>query len=235
MDIQIDADDLMGDYPVVLPSLVAEDESLAVVEYSPRLMNVILQKVHHGFTLQKICSLPLMPTTRQVYRWMDKFGYRTRYDAMRLRSGYTPELYHTMCNRIANGETLKAICAEESMPTHASFHRWRDMSNENKIEYRAAMLARTELHIDEALHIADGEPYQNEAGEIVQTLEETQRSKLRIETRWKLAGIHNADYADKKTTVIANPDGTGLLENATEIEIARRVAFLLTQGVVANG
>lgn len=37
---------------------------------------------------------------------------------------YSPELGLLICQRIAEGETLEAICQEQGMPVRTTFHRW---------------------------------------------------------------------------------------------------------------
>jgi hypothetical protein len=39
-------------------------------------------------------------------------------------SGYDVEIAETICERLVNGESLRAICADPSMPARATVFRW---------------------------------------------------------------------------------------------------------------
>jgi len=39
---------------------------------------------------------------------------------------YTDEIADTICERLINGESLRAICADEAMPSRATVLRWQE-------------------------------------------------------------------------------------------------------------
>lgn len=205
------------------------------IVFSHRLMNVIMNQVFKGLSLGAICRQPMMPTLSQVSVWIKKYGYRARYDSARYRDPYSLERYLHILTRVENGETLRAILEEHGMPTRAMFYKWRDKTEENRKAYGLAKLAGSESLVDEALHIADSEPHLNEEGEMATSFEEAPSRKLRVETRLKLAAFSNPAYSEKKTTVLSNPDGSSVIPENNDLETARRVAFLLSQGMVAHG
>jgi hypothetical protein len=50
--------------------------------------------------------------------------------------GYSAEIADTICNRLAGGESLRAICADAGMPDRATVSRWLARDE----EFRAEML-----------------------------------------------------------------------------------------------
>lgn len=53
-------------------------------------------------------------------------------------SSYTPELAAEICRRLAEGESLKSICAEDGMPSRPTFFAWVADRPEFLNMYRAA-------------------------------------------------------------------------------------------------
>ncbi len=122
-------------------------------------------------------------------------------------SVYSEEIATTICERIAEGESLKRICSDDKMPSRATVHNW--LLDENKKsfldKYEAAVNIRAENMFDELTEIADdgtndymtrtngdGEEY-----EVVNN-EHIQRSRLRTDVRkWYLSKVMPKKYGDK--------------------------------------
>lgn len=64
-------------------------------------------------------------------------------------------LQDTICDRIAGGESLRAICAEDAMPNKGTVMRWLAKDEEFAAAYTQAQLARAELYGDEVVDLAD--------------------------------------------------------------------------------
>ena len=64
---------------------------------------------------------------------------------------YSPLLAKAFCARIAEGATLKEVCAEPGMPTIHQVQQWRMHSDEFENLYEKARQARAELLHDEVL------------------------------------------------------------------------------------
>jgi len=100
-------------------------------------------------------------------------------------SGYTKAIANQICNRLIDGESLRAICRSASMPDKATVFRWLDdeRHKEFRDQYAQARERQTESFIDELLDIADN------------LEEDVQRSKLRIDTRkWIASKIMPSKY-----------------------------------------
>lgn len=64
--------------------------------------------------------------------------------------------------------------------------------------------------------------------------EHINRSRLRVDTRkWLLSKLAAKKYGDKSTTELTGADGKDLIPEASDTEIARRMAFILAKGMRA--
>ena len=106
--------------------------------------------------------------------------------------------------RLANGQSLAAICRLDHMPDCATVIRWTaGESIEEKafcIAYNRARASQADVLFDSALDICDDESkdliYQ-EDGSITANPSAIARSKLKVETRFRMAGKISQKYADK--------------------------------------
>ena len=72
------------------------------------------------------------------------------------QTNYTRELADTICSRMAEGESLRAICRTAGFPTEGTVRGWavRDHDSFGQ-RYRAARLLLVEFWADQILDIAD--------------------------------------------------------------------------------
>src|SRR3954471_18390830 len=69
---------------------------------------------------------------------------------------YTPQLAERICKRIAEGESLRAICRDPGMPTEGAVRAWaRDNRDEFRSRYRLARELQLEYWADQIVEIAD--------------------------------------------------------------------------------
>ena len=71
-------------------------------------------------------------------------------------SGYSEELALTICERLAHGESLRAICASAGMPDKATVFRWIARYKEFRVWYGLAHDCQAENILADAIEIADG-------------------------------------------------------------------------------
>ena len=69
-------------------------------------------------------------------------------------SDYSAEIADTICNRLAGGESLRAICADDGMPDRATVSRWLAHYEEFRDLYGSARECQAESLVDEILKIA---------------------------------------------------------------------------------
>ena len=70
-------------------------------------------------------------------------------------SGYDVEIAETICNRLVNRESLRAICADPAMPARATVFRWLARNDEFRRRYALARACLAEDLMDEILEIVD--------------------------------------------------------------------------------
>ena len=114
-------------------------------------------------------------------------------------SEYTQEMADKICARIADGESLRAICRDDGMPQIRSVMRWLAAHPEFSQQYARAREEQADKIFDELLEIADdgrNDWIEKEQGSVVDH-EHVSRSKLRIDTRkWMLARMAPKKYGD---------------------------------------
>lgn len=113
---------------------------------------------------------------------------------------FTPELAELICERIADGESLRAICRDDAMPCTASVKRWLRKNEEFRAQYAHAREEQAEAFLDEIIEIADDDSQDtsySDSGPKANT-EWISRSKLRVDTRkWAMSKLAPKKYGDK--------------------------------------
>lgn len=119
-------------------------------------------------------------------------------------SAFTQELADQICERLANGESLKSICAADGMPNRATVFRWLGAHADFRDTYARAREAQADALFDEIINIADT-PMQGEKtktdkdGNVeVTTGDMIEHRKLQVEARkWMAGKLRPKVYGDK--------------------------------------
>jgi hypothetical protein len=148
-------------------------------------------------------------------------------------STYTPELAHRICERLADGETLRAICRDEGMPDERTVRGWAvdDVEGLSPQYARARQIGYHSL-FDQILEIADTPQTgittkETDKGTETRTGDMIEHRRLQVDARkWMLAKALPKIYGDKlevdnKHTVV---DGS-----VDIIEVAKDIAFVLNE------
>ncbi|MBY5821474.1 terminase small subunit protein [Rhizobium leguminosarum] len=121
-------------------------------------------------------------------------------------SKYTEEMADKICERIANGESLKAICEDDDMPAKATVFKWLGAYPEFVDKYARAREVQADALFDEILSIADDgrndwmEKKSLDGGNMgwQENGEALRRSQLRIDARkWMAGKLRPKKYSDK--------------------------------------
>lgn len=104
---------------------------------------------------------------------------------------YTPELADDICARLAEGESLRSVCRDESMPDKSTVFRWLRLYQDFCDQYARAKEESADAMAEEVLDIADDgtNDWMEKHGKDGESLgyqlngEHIQRSKLRVDTR----------------------------------------------------
>ncbi len=113
-------------------------------------------------------------------------------------STYTPEIATAICERLAAGETLRAICRAEGMPPEGTVRGWViDNAGPGFAErYTRARDIGQDVRADEVLEIADGFDGK-----------ETDRDRLRVDARkWYLSKLAPKRYGDRLALLDETPN-----------------------------
>ncbi len=105
-------------------------------------------------------------------------------------SKYTPAVAEAICAALADGMSLRALCAQPDMPGMTTVMRWlADPSKpEFRLQYAHAREAQADLLAEEILEIADGCSHTISKDGCIETNRELiARARLRIDSRKWLA------------------------------------------------
>jgi hypothetical protein len=113
------------------------------------------------------------------------------------------ELAQTICQRIAQGESLRAICASDDMPAMSTVFVWLSEDKTFAEQYARAREEQADGYADEIVAIADEPPQlvTKDDGEDVEVSLDSaaiQRQRLRIDARkWVASKLKPKKYGDK--------------------------------------
>lgn len=146
-------------------------------------------------------------------------------------SSFTQETADVICERIANGESLRSICDDEGMPSKSTVCKWLNQEPDFSDQYRRAREAQADALFDDILTIADDGRNDwmekvNADGENIGWQvngEAMRRSQLRIDARkWMAGKLKPKKYGEKLDLNVS-----GSLETVSEEQIDARIAQLL--------
>jgi hypothetical protein len=138
---------------------------------------------------------------------------------------YSKEIAEEICERLAQGESLRAICADGHLPSEAAVRQW-DMDNRDgfSTHYARARAIGYERLAEDIVEIADAPVGSLDNGATDSGAVNKQR--LQIDSRkWLLSKMLPKKYGDKVTTEVTGADG-GPVE-ISETDRAAKVAALL--------
>ncbi len=133
-------------------------------------------------------------------------------------TAYSSATAALILERIADGQSLRAICASDGMPSRETFRRWLRDDQALRVQYTQACQDRADSLNEELLDIA------NDAST------DWQHRRLQISTlQWVMAKVAPKKYGDK-VTLGGDPDAP--LIPADTVDVGRRLAFLLTRSAL---
>lgn len=121
-------------------------------------------------------------------------------------TSYSLEIAARICERLADGESLKAMCDDEDMPSRTSVFKWLGLHKEFADMYARAREEQADAIFDEVLNIADDarndwmEKHDEDGSNIGwrENGEAIRRSQLRIDARkWMAGKLRPKKYGDK--------------------------------------
>ena len=108
---------------------------------------------------------------------------------------YSAAVAQILCDRLAEGESLRAICSDPAMPTKKAVMLWLASKPPFLRQYEIARMAQADALFELMQEIAD-------SGENVP------HARLRVDTlKWRLARMAPKKYGDKVTTEVTGEHG----------------------------
>jgi len=154
---------------------------------------------------------------------------RVRSDGqeVRVRTRPTPQLIERICDALANGKSLNAICEQKDMPARSAVYKWIRRKNPDGTPRYPGLGATieearrqgAEAMVDEVLDISDNTGTKNVG-----------RDRLRIDTRFKVAGKLDPDRWGERTQIQHDVHHSGEVGVYDVRETARTILALLNQG-----
>jgi hypothetical protein len=147
---------------------------------------------------------------------------------------FSQELADQILDRMACGETLTQICADQGMPHRATVRRWVARNEFFSQAYTRARELLADVYAEQAITIADdsSDDIATVNGKSQSNWENVQRSRLRCDMRrWFAAKLAPRRYSDKLVQEHTGPNEGPIEINRTPMlphDVAMSVAELLS-------
>jgi len=113
---------------------------------------------------------------------------------------YTKDMADKICEKIANGRSLRSICAEDGVPPMKTIYRWLEANEEFRHQYARARDKQADYFAEEIIEIADSAEAESAA---------VSKAKLQIDARkWAASKIAPKKYGDKQEIDVKSSDGS---------------------------
>jgi len=139
----------------------------------------------------------------------------------------TNELEDDILSRIACGESLRGICAEDGMPNISTVIRWLAADEDFARKYTRAREMQAEILADEMLDIADNDKsdridIKDKDGNIIRTEQNNvavARSKLKLEQRrWWAEKLRPKVYGNK--VAVGGADDMPAIKTSQQLDVS---------------
>jgi replicative DNA helicase len=114
-------------------------------------------------------------------------------------SSFTQEIADTICQRLTEGESLRAICDAEEMPSQSMVFRWLAADAQFREKYARAREASLQAYEEDILQLSeDALTYIDKEGNKRIDQGDVQRRKLRADNlKWIMSKLAPKKYGDK--------------------------------------
>lgn len=121
-------------------------------------------------------------------------------------STFSNDLADAICERLANGESLRSVCRDEHTPNMSTVFKWMREHPEFSNQYAKAKAESADALVEDMLDIADdgSNDWMEKHGKDGENLgwqlngEHVQRSKLRVDVRkWAASKLKPKKYGEK--------------------------------------
>ena len=120
-------------------------------------------------------------------------------------SDFTPEIANDICERLAEGESLRTICSAEDYPDRTTVRRWIKANDEFRLQYAHARECQAETYaekiVDDAMSATDAAI-----------------GRLRMDAlKWAASKLAPKKYGDKIAHV-GGDDGDAPIKHSVAVE-----------------
>lgn len=151
-------------------------------------------------------------------------------------SDFSAEKAKEICDKLAEGRTLRDVCRDDGMPSESTVRSWAMDDREGfSAQYRRAREIGYLSMADELMEVADdgSNDWMERKGDegqsgYVLNGEHVQRSRLRVDTRkWMLSKALPKVFGDRVTAEVSGPDGGPIqTESASDGDLAKALVGL---------
>jgi hypothetical protein len=152
----------------------------------------------------------------------DQANHRqTQASRWNLQVTYAPKVFDKILDRIANGESVRQICADDGFPSQETFYKWLRQDAEKAEKYARAKEHQADYYAEEIIEICDdaSNDWMLREGKTALDAEHVSRSRLRVDTRkWLMGKLRPKKYGDKSEIDHTSSDGS-----MTPVQVIERV------------
>ena len=131
-------------------------------------------------------------------------------------SKYSDEMAETICEKIANGRSLRSICAEDGMPTTSTVCKWLIENKDFSEQYARARTRQADYFFEEIVEIADSVEADSAA---------VAKARLQVDARkWAASKIAPKKYGEKTELDVKSSDGSMRPTVRLSVEEYRQIA-----------
>lgn len=113
---------------------------------------------------------------------------------------YSDEIVKAICERVANGESVNAICKDKSMPSRTTVMEWQRENESFRTSIAHAREDQADYYFDKQIEIAESA-----------TIEDYQLRKFQADTfKWVAARMKPRVYGESTQLKHADADGNKL-------------------------
>lgn len=103
-------------------------------------------------------------------------------------STFTHDIADAICERLAEGESLRAICTDDDMPARRTVLDWLEKDEDFRAKYARAREAQADAMDDRILQVADAATPENAAA-----------ARVKIDAyKWRASKLKPKVYGDKQ-------------------------------------
>ncbi|UXO93987.1 terminase small subunit [Pseudanabaena phage Pan3] len=137
--------------------------------------------------------------------------------------GYGQETADAICERIADGESLRSICRDEEMPSTSTVCKWLGKSADFAEQYARARELQADALFDDILDIAD---------KGLKALDSPEDRRIQIDARKWMAGKLRGKYSDKVKHVGGDSDDAPIQIATKAVDLTDEQLAAIASGVV---